>query len=49
MPVCIYDRKGFIGRYDATRPKAETTFGALKRMIVHWLSSRKSARIKPCR
>lgn len=37
----IDDEDDFIERYNAIRPKAETTFSSLKRTIAHWLRSRK--------
>jgi len=33
-------RENFIERYNKIRPKAETTFSSLKRMIARWLKSR---------
>ena len=35
------DRESFLERYNAIRPKAETTFSSLKRTVAHWLRSRK--------
>jgi transposase len=35
------NREGFIERYDAIRPKAETAFSSLKGTVTNWLRSRK--------
>jgi len=37
----LEDETGFLNRYNKLRPKAEITFSSLKRIIAHWLRSKK--------